>query len=141
MLSQTDAVGLDDRRLLADDKPALNLAEVNQCFVVCTDDVMHWSRHASLASDRLARLDVQWGRSGIVRRPNKDIDWPLRGTAIGCDLNGFEGFLDPGAGKQMQAMHDTISLLAEGSAAPNEVMQVMGSLQLFDLLERSKLAV
>ena len=68
MLAQTAAVGLDDRYLLADGKAAPNLAEVDECFAVCTDDVMHW------ACDRLARLDVQLGKAGITWRPNKDID-------------------------------------------------------------------
>ena len=74
MLSQTSAVGLEDKHLLADDKPTPNFNEVEECFAVCTDDVMHWARSVDLASDRLARLDVQWGRSGITRRPDKDID-------------------------------------------------------------------
>jgi hypothetical protein len=141
MLAQTTAVGLDDRYLLADDKAAPNLAEVDECFAVCTDDVMHWSRSVPLACDRLARLDVQWGKSGITRRPDKDIDWSLTGTVIGCDFDGGHGFLDANADKQLQTMHDAVTMLATGAGSPCAVMQLMGSLQWFDLLVRSKLAV
>ena len=141
MLTQATNVGLDDRFLLADDKPAPNATEVNEFFAVCTDDFMHWARSVPIACDRLARLDVQWGRSGIVRKPAKDVDWTLHGTAIGCDFDGALGFLDPGAEKQIQAMHDTVAMLASKLVTPNEVMQVMGSLQWLDLLQRSKLAV
>ena len=140
MLAQVSAVGLRSSHLLADDKPAPDFNVVKECVAVCTDDVMHWSRDVSSAADRLAKLDVQWGRAGILRRPDKDLDWSLSGTAIGCDFDGC-GFLDANAGKQIQAMYDTICLLEEGAGSPNAVMQMMGSLQWFDLLARSKLAV
>ena len=141
MLAQTTAVGLVERHLLADDKPSPNFAEVDECFAICTDDVMHWARTVPLAKARLARLDDQWRGSGIMRRPDKDVDWSLHGTAIGCDFDGEDGFLDASSSKQMQALHDAASVLASGSTSPGSVMQVMGSLQWFDLLARSKLAV
>ena len=43
MLSQVAAVGLDDRHLLADDRPCPNGNQVDEFCAVCTDDVMHWS--------------------------------------------------------------------------------------------------
>ena len=93
------------------------------------------------SSDRLARLDVQWGKSGIARKPAKDIDWSLQGTAIGCDFDGEAGFLDPNAAKQIQILYDSAVLLTKTNAKPADVMTVMGSLQWFDLLARGKLAV
>ena len=83
MLSQVDAIGLDERYLLADDKPAPDGNVVSEVCAVCTDDVMHWSRSVASSCDRLVKLDVQWGRSGIIRKPATDLDWSLRGTAIG----------------------------------------------------------
>ena len=141
MLSQITAIGLDGRHLLADDKPAPNGNEVDEYCAVCTDDVMHWSRSVTAACLRLASLDVQWGKSGIIRKPAKDIDWSLRGTAIGCDFDGEAGFLDPNASKQIQILYDTVVLLSSTEAKPEDVMTIMGSLQWFDLLARSKLAV
>ena len=41
MLSRVAAVDLDDRHLLADDKPAPNGNDVDEFIAVCTDDVMH----------------------------------------------------------------------------------------------------
>ena len=140
MLSQVAAAGLDDRYLLADDKSAPNGNIVDEFCAVCTDDVMHWSRSVASASDRMAKLDVQWGKSGIIRKPTKDIDWSLRGTAIGIDFDGDEGFLDPNALKQIQIVYDTLVLLSSTGATPNDVMTIMGSLQWFDLLARSKLS-
>ena len=59
MLFQTNAVGLDYSHLLADDKPSPNFAIVDECFAVCTDDVMHWSRSVGGARARLNSLDAQ----------------------------------------------------------------------------------
>ena len=59
MLSQVATVDLDDRHLLADDKPAPNANEVDEFIAVCSDDVMHWSYLVASSSDRLAKLDVQ----------------------------------------------------------------------------------
>jgi hypothetical protein len=84
---------------------------------------------------------VQWGKSGIARKPAKDIDWSLQGTAIGCDFDGEAGFLDPNATKQIQILYDSAVLLTRTNAKPADVMTVMGSLQWFDLLARGKLAV
>ena len=83
MLAQASSVGLHDRHLLADDKPAPNATDVDEFYAVCTDDFMHWARSIPIACDRLARLDVQWSRAGITRKPVKDVDWTLCGTAIG----------------------------------------------------------
>ena len=122
-------VGFDEYHLLADDKQAPNFSEVDVAFVGCTDDVMHWTRTIPLACDCLARLDVQWGRSGSARKLDKDIDWSLKGTAIGCDFDGGQGFLDAHSRKQIQTTNDTISVLTRGEASPTEVMQVVGSLK------------
>ena len=91
MLAQAAGVGLDDRYLLADDKPASNSTEVDEFYAVCTDDFMHWARSVPLACNWLASLDVRWGRSGISRKPAKDVGWTLRGTPIGCDFVGQDG--------------------------------------------------
>ena len=141
MLSQVEAVGLDARHLLADDKAAPNGNEVDEFCAVCTDDVMHCSRSVDKSCDRLAKLDVQCGRSGIVRKPVKDLDWSLRGTAIGCNFDGKTGFLDPSASKQIQIFYDTFIILSSIQAKPDDVMTINGSLQWFDLLARSKLSV
>ena len=74
MLNLAAAAGLEEHQLLADDKPAPNPDLTDEFFAVCTDDVMHWARSVSVSADRLARLDVQWSRAGISRRPNKDLD-------------------------------------------------------------------
>ena len=66
-----------------------------------------------------------------------NVDWSLRGTAIGCDFDGAEGYLDANAPKQVQTIYDTVMLLADVEIKPDTVMQVMGSLQWFDLLARS----
>ena len=58
MSAQTAAAGLTDRQLLADYKPSPTMTEVDECFAVCTDDVMHWARSVPLARDRMAKLDV-----------------------------------------------------------------------------------
>ena len=43
MLS-TAAAGLTNEHLLADDKEASLIHDLGECFAVCTDDVMHWSK-------------------------------------------------------------------------------------------------
>ena len=101
MLSQFDALGLDVCYLLTDEKTCPNGIEIYEFCAVCTDDVMHWSRSVEKSCDRLARLDVRWGRSGIVRNPAKDLDWSLRGTAISCEFDGETVFVDPSAPKQI----------------------------------------
>ena len=93
MLQQTRAAGMTDSHLLADDKPCPDFGKVTECHAVCTDDVMHWARSVPIAKRRLEKLDTQWMASGIARRPNKDIDWALKSTALGCVYDGAEGFL------------------------------------------------
>ena len=88
MLYQVRAAGMTDANLLADDKPAPDFGKIEECHAVCTDDVMHWARTVLVAKRRLDKLDTQWLASGITRRPNKDIDWCLKGTALGCDFDG-----------------------------------------------------
>jgi hypothetical protein len=61
------------------------------------------------------------------------VNWTHRGTAIGCDFDGREGFLDPSAGKQIQTLHDTTVLLESSMVKPDDVMSVMGTLQAFSL--------
>ena len=141
MLHQTRAAGMTDTCLLADDKPCPDFGSVSECHAVCTDDVMHWARDPAIAKRRLEKLDRQWTTAGISRRPDKDLDWSLKGTALGCDYDGAAGFLDASASKQLQTMYDTLVVLSSRAATPDAVMKTMGSLQWFDLLNRNKLSV
>ena len=140
MLHQTSSAGLGDDMLLADDKPSPNFSLVDECFSVCTDDVIHWARSEAIAKRRLGVLDNVWKEAGIMRKPEKDLDWGLHGVALGCDYDGADGWLDASASKQLQSISDAAFLLTERQASPNNVMRLMGSLQWFDLLNRSKLA-
>ena len=97
MLSQTDASGFGQHHILADDKQAPNFSEVDEGFAVCTDDVMHWARTIPLACDRLAKPDVQWGRSGIARRPDEDIDWSLKVVPLDVISTVVKGSFTPTA--------------------------------------------
>ena len=88
MLAQAEATGLTAEHLLADDKPAPNADLVNEFHAICTDDLMHWARDPSLSEQRMAALDKQWSSSGLIRRADKDTDWKLHGTALGCNFDG-----------------------------------------------------
>ena len=141
MLSTARAAGLQDRNLLSNDRATPDPSDVDEFFAVCTDDVMHWARDTERAQSRLKRLGEVWQRVGIGRKPEKDLDWSLFGTAIGVDFNGRDGYLDANASKQLKVMNETVNVLRGEMASPLKVRELMGSLQWFDLLARSKLAV
>jgi hypothetical protein len=79
MLYQTSAIGLSENLMLADDKPSPNAALVKEFFAVCTDDVIHFSRSARLAEQRMDALAAQWKKVGIVGKPSKDLDRSHKG--------------------------------------------------------------
>ena len=140
MLETVLASGLSTQRLIADDKEAPDQSDDTTIFGVYTDDVLLFSRVAKEAQTRVAALEASMHHNGIPVRADKNVDWELRGVTLGCDFDGYEGFLDPSAAKQLQTLWDALSLLDRTQVTVDEVRSVMGSLQWYDLLVRSKLA-
>ena len=141
MLSQVASSGLDASHLLADDKASPDFSRVDECVAVCTDDVMHFARSPEIARRRLQLLDDQWQCAGILRRPDKDLDWSTIGTTLGCDFDGGQGFLDANSSKEIQVLFDAAFILSKDLVTPDSIMKLMGSMQWFDLLNRNKLAM
>ena len=141
MLHQVSQIGLAEDMLLADGEPCPDLSRYDECVAVCTDDVMHFSRCPVAARHRLHSLDLQLKECGIPRRPDKDLDWSAAGVVLGCDFDGYNGFLFAHSTKELQMLYDATVLLSRAEATPDAVMKLMGSMQWFDLHNRNKLSM
>ncbi|CAE7733116.1 PDE9A [Symbiodinium sp. CCMP2592] len=139
MLHVCREAGLDESVLLACDCTTPSSFEL--VAAVATDDVMLFSNvgeGTTLAAAQV--LDAVIDARGAVRNAKKDVNDELCGTCVGVDLvNGC--FLDVPGPRYLAMIMTFLHLHACRVASPQQVQQLLGMVQWYDLLVRPKLSV
>jgi len=139
LLSVCKQAGLERDALLASDIPTP--PGTRPSFAVATDDVMIFSTGPAGTTTALAaRLDDAMARANLTKHEGKDVNDATDAICVGVALEDGVKFAAPPS--RCMSLLLLVLLLAErGHASPSEVMQVLGTLQWFDLLLRLKLSV
>ena len=139
LLAVCEHAGLGTDCVLSPDGPAP--ASFERVFSLATDDVMLFSVGGPGVTTVMAKqLEDAFDVHRIVKHKDKDVDDALNGECVGVELVDGRWWWPP-ASRMWTLLSAVAELLEDPHASPAGVRAFLGTLQWYDLLERSKLSV
>ncbi|CAE7235717.1 ML5 [Symbiodinium sp. CCMP2592] len=123
--------------ILATDLPTPH----SMAFAAAADDVMLFSNAGpGVTAAAAERLDAAMVSHDVLKNSAKDVTDCLNATCVGVSLeNGVQWAVPPE--RCLALVVCTTQLAAGKQALPEQILQLLGSLQWYDLLRRQQLAV
>eukprot|EP00435_Cladocopium_sp_Y103_P008297 s2259_g2.t1 len=129
------AAGISEDNILSLDHDIPS--DQRELCLVATDDTVLIHKDPHLGASTLHRLDEAFALHKVPRNTAKDVTLATELTALGCDLSGRPGLVEPNKDKLGQCLCRTLDVLVQRFASPKEINSILGVWESFALMSRS----